>query len=84
MSGESEDDDVECDFVINGDDRHGYGYRCACGSRNLGCRYVTRAAVEEERDYHMGLKPRPEVLGPPEPPSSMISVRVTMKGWGTP
>jgi hypothetical protein len=84
VSGESADDDVECDFVINGDDRHGYGYRCACGSRNYGWRAVTRAAIEEERDYHLGVKPRPEVLGPHPNEGVTCSVVVTMKGLRKP
>lgn len=81
-------DDEACDFVINGDERHGYGYRCSCGDRNLGFRFVARAAAEDERDYHLGVKPRPEALGPPEPvdPAKMtygVTCKVTLSDlWG--
>lgn len=69
------------DFKIYGDERHGYGYRCSCGSRNLGFRFVSRGAAEIERDYHLGRKSRPEVLGPPEPPESRTNT-ITVRTYG--
>ncbi len=85
MSDETTDEDAPaCDFVINGDERHGYGYRCACGDRNLGWRAATREAIEDERDYHLGVKPRPEVLGPHPDEGVTNAVVVTMKGLRTP